>query len=60
MIEEEVKTVIEIMMTAHNNCFLCGRNLVGKFMAHFPQFADLAEKEFERRLKLSEEDEGAK
>jgi hypothetical protein len=45
------------MLTAHGNCLICARSLLGKFAAHFHQFADLAEKEFERHLKLSEEEE---
>lgn len=57
MTEEEAQTIIEIMMTAHGNCLICARPLLGKFAKAFPRFAKLAEKEFERQLKLCEEEE---
>jgi hypothetical protein len=56
MTKSEARTVIAIMLTAHGNCLICARSLLGKFAKYFPQFADLAEKEFERSLKLSELD----
>jgi len=48
MTTEEAKIVIRLMF---GNCLTCSANLVELFIEHFPEYAELAEKELDAEFR---------
>lgn len=48
MSPEHAKAVLLIMVTADGSCFSCARKLLTKFIAKFPEHAQLAAEVYEK------------
>lgn len=53
MTDAEARTVLNIIMTADDDCVYCARKLVKSFIYSFPQFETVAQEEFKFTFETS-------